>query len=177
MRFLTILKTGIEVLHLGAEHAESNMWTPDHWKQNKGRWRLYTPAIDAHLNQALAAESFGESVEHFVLVLEVADFASWGGPPAFSPHEGRVTYKPKSRELWSVGQIDWLQIRSLPLGEQYKAYQAAALEAVSRVSVAKRQPKHFAINEFANELTRSFKLGKVSQFSRKNYLAKVSAAT
>lgn len=106
MHFRTFLKTGIEVLHLGMQHSNGNAWPLEHWKANAGRWRLFTPGIDAYLNQRLAGRTFGASIEVFVLLLEVADFAAWGIGVAFTGPEGYSSYKPKTRELRSVGKID-----------------------------------------------------------------------
>lgn len=53
MRFRTFLTAGIEVLHRGAQKAESNAWPAEHWQTEKGRWTPYTLAIDEYLTYAL----------------------------------------------------------------------------------------------------------------------------
>lgn len=166
MRLFTFLKTGIEVLHLGLQHSAGNAWPIEYWRANKGRWRLYTPAIDGHLNNELASSTFGEGVEDFVLVLEVADLANWGGPPAFHPLGGHVSYKPKSKALWSVAQIDWLQIQHKTLSEQYRAYCTAMETAVNYAITYRRCPKSFQGEKFAVEVATALKRGKVSAFTR-----------
>lgn len=166
MRYMTFLKTGVEVLHLGMQHAESNAWPIEHWRANKGRWRLYTPAIDSYINEALAGKSFGEGVDDFVLFLEVADFASWGGPPAFHPPGGSVKYKHGRKELWSVAQLDWLKVQTLTPTEQLHEYRLATIEAINRVSMASRKPKSFAITEFASEVDKILSNAKVSTLTR-----------
>ena len=93
MHFRTFLKTGIELLHIGGQHLESSSWPIEHWKQNSGRWRLFTPAIDAFLNRQLSNASFGTSIDKFVLILEVADFEAWGIGVAFSGPEDFTRHK------------------------------------------------------------------------------------
>jgi hypothetical protein len=143
MRFRTFLKSGIEALHLGMQHAESNAWPPEHWRANPERWRLFAPGIDRYLTEALSAKSFGPSIDAFLLVLEVADFGAWGPGPAFSRPEGWTSYSPKSRELRSVGKLDWRDIQSMTARQQLEAFGLAAAEAIERVSRAKRRPKEF----------------------------------
>ena len=171
MHFRTFLKTGVEVLHLGTQHSNGNAWPLEHWKANPGRWRLFTPGIDAYLNRALAGHSFGTSIEQFVLLLEIADFAAWGGGVAFSGPNGYVTYKPKTRELRSVGQIDWLDVQMLTPTQQLQAYRTAALSAIQRASQASRKPKDFAFMEFSQAVDGVLKEAKVSQVSRSAFEA------
>jgi len=174
MRYLTFLRKGVEVLELGMQNAESNAWPPEHWRENKGRWRLYTPAIDTHLNQGLLGHSFGTSVEYFVLLLEIADFTSWG-PTAFAPPEGRVTYKPSRKELWSVGQLNWLQIQHLTPSQQLREYQQAAIAAIGRISAARRKPKDFAAPEFSNAVATLLESAQVSTLTRAAQRARIDA--
>ena len=166
MQLHTFLKTGIEVLHLGTQHTEANAWPLEHWRANKGRWRLYTPAIDSHVNRELSSHSFGTGVEAFVLFLEIADFASWGGPPAFHPPGGRVSYKPRNQELLSVAQIDWLQVQNEPLTKQYRAYCAALNAAVQRAITYRRCPKYFEGERFAAAVALAISSGRASAFTR-----------
>jgi hypothetical protein len=170
MRFYTLLKTGIEVLHLGAQNAESAAWPIEHWRENKGRWRLYMPAIDDYLNNHLATRSYGASVERFVLLLEIADFAAWGGPPAFTGEDGYVSYRWKNRELCSVGKLNWLEIQFLTPAQQLEALRGAVVAAIERVSKQKRKSKDFRSREFADELSALLKRAKVSEFGRTAYL-------
>jgi hypothetical protein len=166
MRFRTFLKTGVEVLHLGFQHADSNAWPLQHWRDNPGRWRLFTPGIDTYLTKAFASRSFGDSIDSFVLVLEVADFDSWGPGPGFSAPEGWTSYSPKSRELRSVGRLDWLEIQSLTAKQQLQKFGHAAVEAVERVARAKRRPKDFDVAGFALEIASLLRAAKISRLSR-----------
>ena len=166
MRFYTFLKSGIEVLHLGMQHSTSAAWPIEHWRANPGRWRLFTPGIDRYMNEGLVEKTFGTSIDSFVLLLEVADFASWGAGPAFSGPEGRTTYSPKARELRSVGQLDWTQVQMLTAKQQLQAYSAALVSAIRRVSESKRKPKDFDAEAFAQEVASWLKSAKVSRLSR-----------
>lgn len=166
MLFRTFLKTGLEVLHLGGQSWESNAWPSEHWKSNPGRWRLYTPGIDAFLNNELSARTFGSSVDSFLLILEIADFESWGIGVAFAGPEGYVSYKPKTRQLWSVGQLNWLEIQHLTAKQQLTAFRNAAAAAIERTSKAARKPKDFNAHAFSEAVSTALEGAKVSTLSR-----------
>lgn len=167
MHFRTFLKTGVEVLHLGGQHWESNAWPIDHWKANPGRWRLFTPAIDAFLNDDLTLRNFGTSIEQFVLILEVADFKAWGEGVAFAGPDGFTRYKHKTREVWSVGRIDWTEVQNLPARLQLFAFGQALQAAIANVALAKRKPKDFAVQALGSAVAARLHSAKVSQLSRK----------
>jgi hypothetical protein len=166
VRYFTFLRTGLEVLHLGAQNSQSNAWPIEHWRVNKGRWRLFTPAIDSYLNANLKDLSFGKSVETFVLYLEVADFGIWGGPPAFHGPEGRVTYKHSVREIRSVGQIDWLAVQYLSPTQQLAMYRKALVESIAKIAKANRKQKEFSASLFSAEVESLLRRSKVSKFAR-----------
>lgn len=171
MHLRTFLKTGVEVLHLGMQHSSGNAWPIEHWRANPGRWRLFTPGIDNYLNACLAGETYGTSVEKFVLLLEVADFESWGVGLAFSGPEGWTSYKPKTRELWSVGQLAWPEIQMLSAKQQLHAYGAALCMAIRRTTEGKRKPKDFNAEAFADAVAIKLQSAKVSQLSRAVFVA------
>lgn len=175
MHFRTFLKTGVEVLHLGMQQSSGNAWPPEYWKANPGRWRLFTPGIDAYMNQRLTERSFGTSVENFVLLLEIADFESWGVGVAFAGPCGYSSYKPKARELRSVGQLNWLDVQMLTPTKQLHAYRIAALSAIQQASEAARKPKHFAFSEFADAVNEALQEVKLTQVSRSAFVASVEA--
>lgn len=170
MRFQIIQNTGVEVLHLGFQHTEANGWPAEHWKKNKGRWRLFAPAIQDYLDKNLAPLSFGVSIERFVLWLEIADFASWGGPPAFSGDKGRVRYSPKSRQITSVGKLNWLDIQYLTPTQQLDHFRKAVMVAIDRIHEQRRKPKDFQAEKFGEAISLLLKNAKVSEFSRAAYL-------
>jgi hypothetical protein len=166
VRFYTFLKTGVEVLDLGMQHSEGNAWPIEYWRTNKGRWRLYTPAIDRFLNHELSQLDFGPQIQDFVFFLEIADFESWGGPPAFHTPEPHISYSPTTKSVTSVGQIDWLLIQNATLSEQYRAYSETLLIAVKRAIAYRRFPKAFAKQEFQNFIGNALAKGKPSAFTR-----------
>jgi hypothetical protein len=166
MHFRTFLKTGVEVLHLGGQHWQSNSWPVEHWKQNSGRWRLFTPAIDDFLNEELAGMSFGTSIDRFVLLLEVADFEAWGVGVAFTGPDGFTRYKHKTKEVWSVGRMDWTEVQNLPASQQLRAFAGALQFAIANVSQAKRKPRDFDAKAFAEAVASKLRPAKVSQLSR-----------
>jgi hypothetical protein len=175
MHFRTFLKTGIEVLQLGGQHWESNSWPIEHWKQHSGRWRLFTPAIDDFLNEALTNLSFGTSIDKFVLLLEVADFEAWGVGIAFIGPEGFTRYKPKTKELWSVGRIDWTEIENLRARQQFQAFGHALQFAIENTSRAKRKPRDFNAAAFAETVAAKLRSAKLSQLSRSAHAAQAEA--
>jgi hypothetical protein len=163
MQYRTFLKTGVEVLHLGGQSWESNAWPIEHWRNNAGRWRLFTPAIDDFMNEDLAHRTFGTSIKQFVLLLEVADFKAWGEGVAFTGPEGFSRYKHKTQEVWSVGRIDWTEVQDLSSSQQLRAYEQALLQAIDTTARAKRRPKDFDSTAFAEAVTARLKAAKVSQ--------------
>jgi hypothetical protein len=151
MRFRTFLVTGVEVLHLGLQHSQSNAWPPNHWREHKGRFRLFTIAIDEQVAEALKGKNYGGPVEGIVIVLEVADFDQWPAM-AFTKIGTTPSFKPKHRDLWCYAKLDWTQIQNLTLKQQFEAYTRAVLEAIDRMSDAKRKPKGFFVQECISDL-------------------------
>lgn len=171
MQCRTLLKAGVKVLHLGTQHSNCNAWPIEHWRTNPGRWRLFTPGIDAFLNQKLLGLSFGTSVENFLLLLEIADSEAWGLGVAFTGPAGYSSYRPKTRELRSVGQIDWLYVQMLTPTQHLHAYRKAAINAIQQASKAASKPKDFRFAEFAQAVDEILEGAKVSQVSRSAFEA------
>ncbi|MET3138479.1 hypothetical protein AAKU61_002849 [Undibacterium sp. GrIS 1.2] len=151
MRFHTFLVTGVEVLQLGGQHWESNAWPLEHWHQHKGRFRLFTIAIDEQVSKALESKNYGGSVEGIVVALEVAAFGQWP-EMTFTKNDTPPSFKPKHRDLWCYAKLDWTTIQNLTLKQQFKAYTNAVLEAIDRMSDAKRKPKGFLVHECTSDL-------------------------
>jgi hypothetical protein len=118
------------------------------------------------LNEDLAPLSFGASIDQFVLLLEVADFQAWGEGAAFTGPEGFTRYKHKTREVWSVGRLDWTEIQDLPARRQLHAYEGALVSAIKNVEQAKRKPRDFNTEAFALAVATRLRCAKVSQLSR-----------
>ena len=151
MRFRTFLVTGVEVLQLGGQHWESNAWPPEHWREHRGRFRLFTVAIDEQVSRAFETKNYGGPVEGIVVALEVASFDQWP-EMAFTRKNTPPSFKPKNRDLWCYAKLDWVQIQDLTLKEQLKAYTEAVVEAIDRMITAKRKPKGFLVEECATDL-------------------------
>lgn len=165
MRFNTFLVAGVEVLQLGGQHGESNAWSPTHWRRNKGRFRLFTVAIDEQVTRALAGRTYGGAVEGIVVALEVADFKKWPSM-VFTTKDASPTFKPKRRHLWCYAKLDWKKIQSMTLKQQYNAYCEAVLAALNRIHVAKQKPRGFEADNFVNDLRAILAELKVSTLTR-----------
>jgi len=175
MKFLTIQTTGKEVLHLGAQRSSSNVWPPEYWKSQAGRWRLFTPGIDAYLNDALAGRSFGTSVECFGFDLVVIDFRSWG-LNAMKSLAVHPSFSPMKRTVRSGAQIDWRDVQLLTPTEQLHAYRGAAMTAIRRASEAKRKPREFAFADFSAFIEEALQRAKISQVSRSAFNARQASS-
>lgn len=165
MRFRTFLVTGVEVLQLGGQRWESNMWPDEHWRENKGRFRLYTVAIDEQVSSAMSNKYYGGPVEGIVIALEVAAFDKWP-ETTFARHRKVPSFKPKYRDLWCFAKLDWNQIQSLTLKQQFAAYSNAVFESIDRIKESKRKPNGFLVQEFAADLRMTFESMKVSTLTR-----------
>lgn len=173
MRFRTFLVTGVEVLHLGGQHWESNSWPAEHWRQNKGRFRLFTEAIDEQISGLLQSRSYGGLVEGIVVALEVASFDQWPAM-AFSKPEAPPSFKHKHRDLWCFAKLDWTRIQGLSLKLQFLAYVEAVLESLGRINMAERKPKGFDAERCALELRIALNSLRPSSLSRTGYAAVVA---
>jgi hypothetical protein len=165
MRFRHFLVTGVEVLQLGGQRWESNAWPPEHWRENKGRLRLHTPAIDDQVSASLNGKSYGGPVEGVVVALEVADFSEWPAT-AFAKPEATPSFKPRYKDLWCFAKLDWSHIKDMTLREQYAAYTEAVLDAVRQYHMSRRKPKGFQVEDFLSDLEAILKSLKPSTLTR-----------
>lgn len=117
-----------------------------------GEWKLSTVKITDYFNSALRNKSYGNSIDMFVLGFEIADLEGWG--ELFKKSSGYASYRPQMKLLLSVGQIDWLDVKELSAGEQFKKFSKVLLESISRIGEMKRKPKDFDLKEFALEMER-----------------------
>lgn len=169
MRFRTFLVTGVEVLELGGQHWQSNAWPPEHWREHKGRFRLFTIAIDEQLSSALKSKNYGGLVEGIVVALEVASFDQWP-ETTFTKINTPPSFKPKSRDLWCYAKLDWMSIQNLTLKQQFKAYTEAVIEALDRINIAKRKPKGFLAEDCSKDLRHILGTLKASTLTRSGRL-------
>lgn len=147
MEFRTVISSGQEVLFVGREAGNSQ--PPEAW-QATGRWKVSMSAVDAYLTGKLAGRAFGRSVSRFVFCFEIADFEQW--ERFFKATSDYVSYRPKSGEIWSVGQIRWSDVKDLPPLEQLRALRAAIQTAIERIGTSKRKPKDFDYRAFASTI-------------------------
>jgi hypothetical protein len=170
MRFRTFLVTGVEVLQLGGQHWESNAWPAEHWRKHKGRFRLFTIAIDEQVSEALRLKNYGGPVEGIVVALEVAAFDQWP-EMTFAKNDAPPSFKPKHSDLWCYAKLDWTAIQNLTLKQQFKAHTEAVLEAIDRTSDAKRKPKGFLVHECTSDLRDILRNMKASKLTRAAHAA------
>jgi hypothetical protein len=165
MRFRHFLVTGVEVLQVGGHRWESNAWPEEHWRENTGRFRLHTPAIDDELSEYLKSRSYGGPVEGIVIALEVADFSEWP-TNTFAKREATPSFKPKYKDLWCFAKLDWSRVKDMTLREQYAAYTEAVLYAVRKFHLSKKKPKGFQVEDFLSDLEAALKSLKPSKLTR-----------
>jgi hypothetical protein len=103
--------------------------------------------LDAYLNERLEAKSFGTSVDRFVFCSEIADFEKWD--EFFQTSTAYTSYRPKRKELWSVGQLRWSDVKDLQPSDQIQALRVSLQAAIHRIGTKPRKPKDFAYLEFA----------------------------
>lgn len=112
------------------------------------------PALDLYLTEGLEAESFGKSIARFVFCFEIANFETWGA--FFQASAEYTSYRPKSKEIWSVGQVRWEDVKDLAASGQLQAIRAAVQTAINRIGTKKRKPKDFAHIAFASTVDALF---------------------
>jgi hypothetical protein len=147
MKFRTKVTSGNEVLFVG--HERGNAKSADAWL-GVGRWKISIQALDIYLDTRLDGKSFGSSIESFVFCCEIADFENWGD--FFRASADYTSYRPKSKEIWSVGQLRWTTVQYLSPADQSNALRGAVREAILRIGTKRRRPKDFAYVAFAAEV-------------------------
>jgi len=147
MRFGTRIASGKEVLFVG--HERGNSRPASDWL-SPGRWKISISELENYLSRSLEQCDFGTSIERFVFCFEIADFELWG--KSFSETAEYVSYRPKSKELWSVGQVRWSDVKDLEPAGQLAALQKAIHTAIARIGRKPRKPKDFQYDRFASEV-------------------------
>jgi hypothetical protein len=145
MKFRTEITSGSEVLFVGGERGNSK--PAEAWKRT-GRWKISMPALGSYLTEHLGEKSFGTSVECFVFCFEVADFEKWGD--FFQASATYVSYRPKVKEIWSVGQMRWGDVKDLRASDQLQALRNTLQTAINRIGTKSRKPKDFQHAAFAS---------------------------
>ena len=147
MEFRTQIAFGKEVLIIGHERGNSN--SPSEWLK-AGRWKISMQALDAYLTECLKEKSYGISVNRFVFCFEIADFKLWGN--SFRRTADFTSYRPKAKEVWSVGQLSWTEMKDLQAREQLRSLRIAIQSAIRRISTKSRKPRDFACETFASDV-------------------------
>jgi hypothetical protein len=147
MEFRTVVTSGKEVLFVGKERGNSRFALD--WLE-PGRWKISMAALDSYVTEHLRDKSFGASIDRFVFCFEIADFELWAG--FFQASSEYTSYRPKKRELWSVGQLRWSDVKDLASSDQLRVLEGAVLAAARRVGSKPRKPRDFDYSAFAAAL-------------------------
>lgn len=118
-----------------------------------GLWKLSIPKMADFLAAELASLSFGESLDEFRLGLEIAELEGWGD--FFKATRQLVIYRPRSRSLVSVGQLEWTTVKDLQAADQLQHLTSALVGAIEQVPRAKRKPKSFDATALAKQVQQS----------------------
>jgi hypothetical protein len=146
MKFRTAVTASKEVLFVG--HERGNSRSPQDWALESGRWKIDIALFDELINVALEKHSFGTSIELFVFGFEIGELDAYGD--WFQATVDYTSYKPKKKELLSVGQLNWSMIKDLAPREQLEALRRSVISAILRVGAIPRKPKDFDFVAFAN---------------------------
>ena len=112
-----------------------------------GLWRISIPKFEDFISTELKDVSFGCSIDEFVFGFEIAELEEWG---RWFKETGEYTsYRPKSKQFISVGQIEWKDVKNISTEEQLTQLCAALIVAIERIGTIKRKPKNFDYKSFA----------------------------
>ncbi len=161
MKFRVLITSGGEVVF--AERSRASRPVYYGAPPETGLWRISTPKFEELLAGELEPLTFGSSVEEFDFGFEIAELEEWGR--WFKSNRDYVSYRPKSRTLIAVGQLEWKRVKDLKVDEQFTLLSEALLSAVERVASARRKPKDFDSAAFANVIRRALSLSSGSAVS------------
>ncbi|WP_369943159.1 hypothetical protein [Xanthomonas medicagonis] len=139
MRFSIELTSSWTVKY--AERIESG-WVFD---MSKGACWLRLRRIEALINAAMSPLHFGNAIDMYVLGFEIADSQEGF---TFEETRGYVSYRPKSKRLISVAQMDWPEIRSISPMAQLELFNQSVLGSIDRAASARRKPRDFDFAAF-----------------------------
>jgi len=132
-----------------------------------GVWKLSTEKIEDYFEAALQDLHFGDSIDIFVLGFEIADLEGWGD--IFTSMSQYTSYRPKTKLVISVGQLNWPDVKDLSATEQFQRFSVILLEAIARVGTMKRKPKSFDTSAFLAEVTRLLALCPAAEMEESEY--------
>lgn len=146
MKFQVLMTFGGEVRVAGDSRKDRPVYygeTPE-----TGLWRISVPQFEDYMAGELAQLSFGKSVEEFVFGLEIAELDEWGS--WFKATRGMTSYRPKNKQFLSVGQIEWKDIKALPIEAQLIQLGVVLVESIERIGTLQKKPKDFDHAGFAD---------------------------
>ena len=144
MKFRILVTSGSEVVFAGHFHYGAAPKT--------GLWRVSVPKFEDFVSRELKQKSFGSSIDEFVFGFEIADLEDWGR--WFKATRDYMSYRPKSRTFVSVGQLEWKEVKDLPVSQQTSRLGATLLASVERIAMAKRKPRDFDYVALADAIRR-----------------------
>jgi hypothetical protein len=151
MKFRVVVTAGGEVTFAGQSQTEQPVYYGA--PVETGLWRISIPRFEDHLTSALAQHAFGDSIEEFIFGLEIGELDEWG--QWFKATHDYVSYRPKSKTLVSVGQIEWKQVKDLPPHAQLVHLSDTLISSIERLALLKRKPKDFDQSAFAASVRQS----------------------
>jgi hypothetical protein len=146
MRFVIYVTLGVEVVSKAFPQADRSVY---HQAESQtGIWHIDMGKFARFLVDEFAGLSFGSSIEEFAFGFEIASLAEWD--EFFMATRDYVSYRPKRKQLLSVGQVEWNDVKELSPEEQLPFLTAALMRAIERLPTARRKPKDFDSVAFAD---------------------------
>ena len=121
------------------------------WHQRRdsaqtGTWWVHLVRFESFLNDRLQDFNFGKSVKAFVFGFEMAELAAWS--KFFTATTNYISYRPSTKTLISVGQVDWSKVKDISPSDQLASLCEALQKAIGRISSMKRKPRDFDYEGF-----------------------------
>lgn len=145
MKFRILTSAGGEVIFAG--HSRANYPVNYGAAPETGLWRISISQFQDFMAEELKELSFGVSVEEFLFGFEIAELREWG--QWFIATREYTSYRPKSKQFVSVGQLEWKDVKELSAEEQLLQLGAALVTSIDRVGTLKRKPRDFDYAGFA----------------------------
>ena len=147
MRFRTLVTSGGVVAFAGQRYSGPTYYGAP---PESGLWRISMPRFESYIAAELEPFAFGDSVEEFAFGFEIGELDEWG--KWFKVTSNYVSYRPKSKLLIAVGQLEWKVVKDIPASEQLTHLSSAVMTAIERIGNLKRKPKHFDCFAFAETM-------------------------
>ena len=148
MKFKILLTVGSEVIIAGRSRKDRPVYYGA--PPETGLWRVDIPKFEEYVAGELELLSFGNSVEEFVLGLEIAELEEWGH--VFKDTRNLTSYRPKNKQLLSVAQIEWQDVKELSVEVQLIQLGTALVSAIERIGTLQKKPKDFDYVSFSDAI-------------------------